>query len=616
MKTKIFFIIAAIACFWQVSSAQPGISYQGSLKNAGAPANGNHDFEFRLWDSESGGVQVGTTVTLNGVAVTNGIFSVTLAFGNQFPNAPRYLEVRVRPTGGGAFTTLTPREQIKAVPYAVTSLNAEQLGGLSAPNYITVANATTSFIINSTTQQASSNFNISGNGTVSGILSGNTVNAGTQYTINGARVVSIAGTENLFAGVGAGAGNTIGLQNSYFGFEAGSLGLGGNANSYFGWRAGRNNNSSNNSFFGHNAGVLTANGESNTFIGQNTGTTNTSGSGNTFLGTRAAALGSDFTNATAIGNRAFAGASNTIVLGGVNGVNGCNPVNFCDTVNVGIGTTSPSERLHVVGNAFFTGGNVGVTGNGTFNGSVGIGTITPGHKLHVVGENIRVEGNTTSIFPRFSLNFTGGGADAKKWQNYASTDRLRFTALNDAENSENIWLDVVRSGLSVTGVNFLSGIVSINQLGNAGATTLCRNTSNQISTCSSSKRYKQNINSYSSGLSLIKQLRPVSFNWKSGGMADLGLVAEEVADIEPLLTTTNDKGEVEGVKYDRIGVIAVNAIKEQQAEISGQRSVISGQQRQIEDLSSQVKDQQKQIDALKKLVCAQNPAAEICMEEK
>lgn len=63
MKTKMFLIIVAIACFCQVSSAQPtGFSYQGSLKNAGAPANGNHDFEFRLWDSVSGGAQIGSTL--------------------------------------------------------------------------------------------------------------------------------------------------------------------------------------------------------------------------------------------------------------------------------------------------------------------------------------------------------------------------------------------------------------------------------------------------------------------------------------------------------------------------------------------------------------------------
>jgi len=140
--------------------------------------------------------------------------------------------------------------------------------------------------------------------------------------------------------------------------------------------------------------------------------------------------------------------------------------------------------------------------------------------------------------------------------------------------------------------------VVINQLGTAGTDHLCRNALNQISSCSSSIRYKQNVNSFTQGLSLIKRLRPVSFNWRANNQADLGLVAEEVNKIEPLLTTTNDKGEVEGVKYDRVGVVLVNAVQEQQLQIEAQQKQIS--------------EQQKLIEELKALVCSQNQKAGIC----
>jgi hypothetical protein len=144
----------------------------------------------------------------------------------------------------------------------------------------------------------------------------------------------------------------------------------------------------------------------------------------------------------------------------------------------------------------------------------------------------------------------------------------------------------------------VNGIIRVATLGSAGATTLCRNASNQISTCSSSARYKSNINPFPSGLNVISRLRPVSFNWREGGMQDLGLVAEDVAKVEPLLTTMNDKGQVEGVKYDRVGVVLVNAVKEQQT--------------QIEELQRIVNEQQKQIDAFKKLICSSNSSADIC----
>lgn len=117
----------------------------------------------------------------------------------------------------------------------------------------------------------------------------------------------------------------------------------------------------------------------------------------------------------------------------------------------------------------------------------------------------------------------------------------------------------------------------------------------RLATCSSSLRYKHNVHPYGSGFDLISRLRPVSFNWKTDNKADMGLVAEEVAEVEPLLATYNDKGEVEGVKYDRIGVVLINVVKEQQAE--------------IESLKEQLKE-------LRKVICQANPGAKICEEQK
>lgn len=50
-------------------------------------------------------------------------------------------------------------------------------------------------------------------------------------------------------------------------------------------------------------------------------------------------------------------------------------------------------------------------------------------------------------------------------------------------------------------------------------------------------------------------------------MLDVGFGAEDVAKINPLFVTYNDKGEIEGVKYDRLSVVFVNGFKEQQAQI-------------------------------------------------
>src|SRR2546426_5493750 len=206
--------VFASTVFAQTSS----FTYQGRLTDGGTPANGNYDLQFVLFDSLSGGAQVGSTQTLNTVAVSNGVFTVSLDFGaSAFPGASRFLEISARPSGSGSFTLLSPRQQITSTPYALRSLNSSSADSVPASG---VPAGSGNYIQNSAGQQASSNFNISGNGTAGGTLSGNVVNATTQYNLNGSRILSNAGTANLFAGVGAGSNNS-GDNNSFFGLSAG-----------------------------------------------------------------------------------------------------------------------------------------------------------------------------------------------------------------------------------------------------------------------------------------------------------------------------------------------------------------------------------------------------------
>ena len=61
----------------------------------------------------------------------------------------------------------------------------------------------------------------------------------------------------------------------------------------------------------------------------------------------------------------------------------------------------------------------------------------------------------------------------------------------------------------------------------------------------------------------------------------MGLAAEEVAEVEPMLVTQNEEGEVEGVKYRQINVVLINAVKEQQRQIEQLRSQVARLQRTV-----------------------------------
>jgi len=135
-------------------------SYQGQLTDNGSPANGLYDLRFELYDAHTLGSSLGV-VTNAATAITNGLFTVTLDFGSGvFDGSERWLEVGAVTNGGGAFSTLSPRQPITSTPYAVRAANsasaeavsgtvdASQLTGTISSNNIGSATITSVMLAN------------------------------------------------------------------------------------------------------------------------------------------------------------------------------------------------------------------------------------------------------------------------------------------------------------------------------------------------------------------------------------------------------------------------------------------------------------------------------------
>jgi hypothetical protein len=126
---KILATVFGILCFTAPLAQGQGttaFTYQGRLNDGVNLASGAYDLTFALYDASSGGGQLGSTITNTGTSLSNGLFTVTLDFGANYPGASRWLEVGVRTNGGGAFTTM-PRQQLTPAPYALTASNATAL---------------------------------------------------------------------------------------------------------------------------------------------------------------------------------------------------------------------------------------------------------------------------------------------------------------------------------------------------------------------------------------------------------------------------------------------------------------------------------------------------------
>jgi hypothetical protein len=93
-------------------------------------------------------------------------------------------------------------------------------------------------------------------------------------------------------------------------------------------------------------------------------------------------------------------------------------------------------------------------------GNVGIGTTTPSDKLEIAG-NIELSAGT----PQIKFYETDASSDNKRWKIYPASERLTFTAINDADSAANPWLYVDRTGTTIDYVTFPNGNVGIGTTG-------------------------------------------------------------------------------------------------------------------------------------------------------
>jgi hypothetical protein len=132
MKTRfLIHLTAALLCAVLTISIQAqttAFTYQGSLDDNGSPANGLYDLRFEIFDAETNGFSHGA-VTNAAVPVAGGIFTVTADFGaSVFDGGDRWLEIGAVTNGGGAFTTLLPRQLLSSTPYAIRAAQTDAAG--------------------------------------------------------------------------------------------------------------------------------------------------------------------------------------------------------------------------------------------------------------------------------------------------------------------------------------------------------------------------------------------------------------------------------------------------------------------------------------------------------
>jgi len=133
-RLAIFAIALALGSVIEIARGDvlgTAFTYQGQLKDAGVPADGDYDFVFRLFDAATDGMQIGSDFPVDDWPVSDGLFTVQVDFGDSaFNSEARWLEVAVRPwDSNDPHTVLSPRQPVTAAPVALYALDGPGSGG-------------------------------------------------------------------------------------------------------------------------------------------------------------------------------------------------------------------------------------------------------------------------------------------------------------------------------------------------------------------------------------------------------------------------------------------------------------------------------------------------------
>jgi len=181
---------------------------------------------------------------------------------------------------------------------------------------------------------------------------------------------------------------------------------------------------------------------------------------------------------------------------------------------------------------------------------------------------------------------------------------------------------VIRIGSFFSGTNacFINGI-----FGNlTPGTAVFINAAGQLSTTLSARRFKKDIQPMDKTSEAIYSLTPVTFHYKSEKtkMPCFGLIAEEVAAVNPDLVLRDEKGEMYSVRYEQINAMLLNEflkehkkVEEQQASIAEQQATITQLKKDfgatIAQLTARLDEQASQIQNVSAQLEASKPAPQV-----
>ena len=349
---------------------------------------------------------------------------------------------------------------------------------------------------------------------------------------------------------------------------------------------------------GTNALKSLTTGSGNTGLGWFSLFGDTTGSFNTGIGGGALALNNGDSN-TAVGAAALllntAGTQNTAV-GTVallnNTVDGNTAVGFSAlTSNTTGGDNTAVGTFALIENT--TGGD------NTANGWAALSSNITGSSNTAIGSRALLfnmgDNNTAVGFNALQINTTGaantaiGGLALINTSGGGNIGVGYGAGFNATTGNDNVYIGTNVNG--VAGESNSTYIRNINTTSVSGGGTdfvTVDLTSGLLGHLSSSRRYKEDIQPMNNASETLYRLQPVIYRYKKEidhtQSPAFGLIAEDVAEVNPALVAHNAKGQPESVHYEMVNAMLLNEFLKEHHQVQDLKVIVAGQQKQIEAL--------------------------------
>jgi len=340
-----------------------------------------------------------------------------------------------------------------------------------------------------------------------------------------------------------------------------------------------------------------AEGTFNTAIGAGTLLTNTADN-NTATGAGALFSNTTGENNTAAGVFALfdntTGGSNTATGFGALGDNTTGSSNTADGANTLLNNTTGQNNTATGFQALqnnTTGANDTASGvNALISNTTGFGNTAMGFQA---SQSTTTGGGNTAIGGALLFNITGD-----------SNTALGVSAGSGVTTATNV-ICIGTDGADVNNSCFIGNIHGVTtQIGDAIPVLI--DSAGQLGTMNSSRRFKKEIKPMNNASDSILGLQPMTFHYKSDktDTPQFGLIAEEVAKVNPDLVVRDENGEIYTVRYDAVNAMLLNEFLKEHHKVEKLEAMVGS-------LAAIVKEQAAQLQQVSAEIRINKPAAKV-----